>query len=68
MKKFFLSFPLVVALALTIVLGAAAAEGYTLFGDARSSRPATRPRTRPRRRQPVQRVGGVDFAVPAGLT
>ena len=69
MKKFFLSFPLVGALALTIVLGAAAAEGYTLFGDAQivspgnaSAHAAEATTTGP------NAFGGVDFAVPAGLT
>ena len=69
MKKFFLSFPLVGALALTIVLGAAAAVGYTLFGDAlivspanASAHAAAATTTGP------NAFGGVDFAVPAGLT
>jgi len=69
MKKFLLSFPLVGALALTIVLGAAAAEGYTLFGDAQivspgnaSAHAAEATTTGP------NAYGGVDFAVPAGLT
>ena len=69
MKKLLMSFGVMGALALTLVLGASAAGGYTLFGDAQivspgnaSAHAAEATSTGP------NGFGGVDFAVPAGLT
>jgi hypothetical protein len=69
MRKVLSSFSLVALLALTVAMGASAAEGYSLFGDAEivspgnaSERAAQATTTGP------NGYGGVEFPVPAGLT
>lgn len=69
MKKFLLSFPLAGALALTIALGASAAGGYTLFGDAQIVSPGNASEHAAEATTTGELAyGGVDFTVPSGLT